>query len=79
MSDRQYKFNVQMGCNGCSRAVDEAIKALNGVKNSSISLEEQTVYMVADPSLPYETVLETIKAKGKNVRSGEADGVAQSV
>lgn len=50
-----------------------------GVKNTSISLEEQTVYMVADPSLPYETVLETIKAKGKNVRSGEADGVAQSV
>jgi copper chaperone len=50
-----------------------------GVKDSSICFEEQTVFVVAEPSLSYETVLGAIKAKGKNVRSGEADGVAQTV
>lgn len=50
-----------------------------GVKDSSICLEDQTVFVVAEPSLSYETVLGAIKAKGKNVRSGEADGVAQTV
>ena len=104
MSDRQYKFSVQMGCGGCSSTIEQAMKILSGeslgpilyhgyivqgtnvvilcaagVKNHSISLEEQTVSVVADPSLSYETVLEAIKAKGKNVRSGEADGIAQSV
>ncbi|MBZ6433215.1 MAG: hypothetical protein LBE64_19740 [Acinetobacter pittii] len=49
------------------------------MKDSSICFEEQTVFVVAEPSLSYETVLGAIKAKGKNVRSGEADGVAQTV
>ncbi|GLA78620.1 hypothetical protein CBS63078_9192 [Aspergillus niger] len=79
MSNRQYKFNVQMACGGCSSAVKEAVEALSGVKNLSISLEDQTVTVGADSSLSYETVLSAIKAKGKNVRSGETDGVAQSV
>ncbi|OQE21425.1 hypothetical protein PENFLA_c014G01284 [Penicillium flavigenum] len=79
MSDHQYKFSVHMGCSGCSRAIKESVEALTGVKASSICLEEQTVFVVAEPSLSYETVLGAIKAKGKNVRSGEADGVAQTV
>lgn len=104
MSDRQYKFNVQMACGGCSSAVKEAVEALSGefpgallyhdhncqgtnvfvfyvtgVKNLFISMEEQTVSVGAKSSLSYETVLGAIKAKGKNVRYGEADGVAQSV
>ncbi|KAJ5229932.1 hypothetical protein N7489_010640 [Penicillium chrysogenum] len=79
MPDHQYKFNVQMGCSGCSTAIKEAVEALTGVKDSSICFEEQTVFVVAEPSLSYETVLGAIKAKGKNVRSGEADGVAQTV
>ncbi|KAJ5958721.1 Heavy metal-associated domain HMA [Penicillium vulpinum] len=79
MSDRQYKFNVQMGCDGCSNAVKETVEALSGVKNLIISIEEQTLSVMAKPSLSYETVLEAIKAKGKNVHSGEMDGVAQSV
>ncbi|KAJ5512684.1 hypothetical protein N7463_002236, partial [Penicillium fimorum] len=78
-SDHQYKFNVQMGCSGCSSAIKEAAEALNGVQNYSISLEDQTVSVAAEPSLSYETVLEVIKAKRKNVRSGEADGFAQPV
>jgi copper chaperone len=34
---------------------------------------------VAEPSLSYEKVLQTIAKTGKKVNSGEADGVAQSV
>jgi copper chaperone len=49
------------------------------VKSHSICLKEQTVSVIADPSLSYETVLEAIKAKGKNVHSGKADGVAKAV
>ncbi|KAJ5836461.1 Heavy metal-associated domain HMA [Penicillium robsamsonii] len=79
MSDYQYKFNVQMGYGGCSSAIKEAVEALNGVQNHSISLEEQTISVVVGPFPSYETVLEAIKAKGKNVRSGEADGVTQLV
>ncbi|OQE40380.1 hypothetical protein PENCOP_c006G08348 [Penicillium coprophilum] len=78
MASQQYKFNVQMGCGGCSSTIKEAVQALDGVQNYSISLEEQTVSVVAKPSLSYETVLEAIKAKGKNVRSGEVDGVSQA-
>ena len=33
----------------------------------------------AESSLSYETLLGAIKAKGKKVRSGEVDGVAQAV
>ncbi|KAJ5470549.1 hypothetical protein N7530_007906 [Penicillium desertorum] len=80
MSDHQYKFHVQMGCGGCSRAIKKAVEALTGEdENSSICRKEQTVFVVAEPSLSYEAVLEAIKAKGKDVRSGEANGVGQSV
>jgi copper chaperone len=34
---------------------------------------------VAEESLSYEKVLETIKKTGKKVNSGEADGVEKSV
>jgi hypothetical protein len=30
MSDHQYKFHVQMGCGGCSRAIKKAVEALTG-------------------------------------------------
>ncbi|KAJ5199235.1 Heavy metal-associated domain HMA [Penicillium cf. griseofulvum] len=79
MEGHQYTFNVQMGCSGCSSAIKEAVEALSGVKSHSICLERQTVSVAAEPSLSYETVLEAIKGKGKNVRSGKADGVAKAV
>ncbi|KXG50082.1 Heavy metal-associated domain, HMA [Penicillium griseofulvum] len=79
MADHQYQFNVQMGCSGCSSTIKEAVESLSGVKSHSICLEEQTVSVSADHSLPYEIVLEAIKAKGKNVRSGKADGVTKAV
>ena len=30
MSPNQYKFNVQMGCGGCSSALNDALKGVNG-------------------------------------------------
>jgi copper chaperone len=50
-----------------------------GVKSYDVSLDTQTASVVADPSLPYETVLTTIKKTGKTVNSGEADGAPMSV
>jgi copper chaperone len=46
-----------------------------GVKSYEVSLNEQTATVQAEPSLDYNTVLETIKKTGKKVKSGEADGV----
>lgn len=45
-----------------------------------MSLENQTaVVNTVDDSLPYETVLRTIKKTGKKVNSGEADGKEMSI
>lgn len=30
MPDHQYKFNVHMGCSGCSGAIKEAVETLTG-------------------------------------------------
>lgn len=50
-----------------------------GVKSYEVSLETQTATVVADASLPYDTVLATIKKTGKTVNSGEADGTPMAV
>lgn len=64
--------------NDC-KGTNAFILCIIGVKNLSISLKEQTVVVDAESSLSYEMVLGAIKAKGKNVRSGEVDGVTQSI
>ncbi|EEA20789.1 Cytosolic copper metallochaperone [Talaromyces marneffei ATCC 18224] len=79
MAEHQYKFNVSMSCGGCSGAVERVLKKLDGVKSYDVSLESQTATVVAEDSLGYEKVLETIKKTGKTVNSGEADGIPQAV
>ncbi|KAL1986660.1 hypothetical protein VTN96DRAFT_6038 [Rasamsonia emersonii] len=79
MSEHTYKFNVSMSCGGCSGAVERVLKKLEGVKSYNVSLETQTATVVADASLPYDTVLATIKKTGKTVNSGEADGTPMAV
>jgi len=74
-----YKFNVSMSCGGCSGAVDRVLKKLAGVKSYSVSLDDQTATVIAEPSLEYETVLKTIAKTGKRVNSGSADGEARPV
>ena len=50
-----------------------------GVKSYEVSLETQTAKVVAEESLSYEKVLETIKKTGKKVTGGEADGEKKSI
>ncbi|KAF7630632.1 metal homeostasis factor ATX1 [Aspergillus flavus] len=79
MSDHQYKFTVKMGCSGCSNAIQKALGPLSGLKSLDISLEQQTVSVVAEPSLSFNAVLAAIKGKGKDVHSGEIDGAPQPI
>jgi len=79
MSEHHYKFNVKMTCGGCSGAVERVLKKLDGVKDFSVSLDTQTADITTEDSLSYETVLEKIKKTGKQVNSGEADGVVMAV
>lgn len=50
-----------------------------GVKSFNVDLETQTAEVVAEDSLNYDKVLETIKKTGKAVKSGEADGQPMAV
>lgn len=50
-----------------------------GVKEYTVSLDDQTAVVTAEPSLTYDKVLRTIAKTGKKVNKGEADGVEQSV
>ncbi|OJI97698.1 hypothetical protein ASPVEDRAFT_305692 [Aspergillus versicolor CBS 583.65] len=77
--EHQYKFNVSMSCGGCSGAVERVLKKLDGVKSFDVSLDSQTASVVTDDTVPYETVLATIKKTGKTVNTGEADGQARDV
>ncbi|BCS25600.1 copper metallochaperone ATX1 [Aspergillus puulaauensis] len=77
--EHQYKFNVSMSCGGCSGAVERVLKKLDGVKSFDVSLDSQTASVVTDDTVPYETVLTTIKKTGKTVNTGEADGQARDV
>jgi copper chaperone len=51
----------------------------SGVQSYNVSLDDQTAEVVADEGLDYSTVLEKIKKTGKEVKSGEADGVSMDV
>ncbi|KAM7190506.1 hypothetical protein V8F33_009405 [Rhypophila sp. PSN 637] len=83
-----YKFNVSMGCGGCSGGCSGAHSKPKltlecvlpiGVKEYTVSLDEQTAVVTADPSLSYAKVLRTIATTGKKVNIGEIDSVEQSV
>ncbi|KAM7213354.1 hypothetical protein V8F06_011251 [Rhypophila decipiens] len=80
-----YKFNVSMGCGGCSGAVIVCSRSLRVnlslpvVSQYTVSLDEQTAGVTADPSLSYAKVLRTIATTGKKVNNGEIDSVEQSV
>jgi len=77
--EHTYKFDVAMSCSGCSGAVDRVLKKLEGVKSYEVSLDNQTATVVAEPVLPYDTVLKTIAKTGKKVNKGYEDGVEKSV
>ncbi|KAL7268024.1 Cytosolic copper metallochaperone [Rhizina undulata] len=70
MSEQTYEFKVNMACGGCSGAVNRVLKKLDGVKTIDISLETQTVKVVTEPEVPYDTVYKTIHKTGKTIVSG---------
>ncbi|KAG7661626.1 ATX1 [[Candida] subhashii] len=67
----KYHFNVAMSCSGCSGAVQRVLAKLDGVKDTNISLESQTVDVTTEDSLDYDTVYNTISKTGKKIHSGE--------
>lgn len=67
----QYQFNVAMSCSGCSNAVSKALGRLDGVQDTKISLETQTVDVTTAQNVDYDTVLSTISKTGKKVHSGK--------
>ncbi|EME38530.1 hypothetical protein DOTSEDRAFT_140929 [Dothistroma septosporum NZE10] len=80
MAEHKYHFEIKMTCGGCSGAVDRVLKKLDGVKSYEVSLENQTADVVTEgDALSYDAVLEKIKKTGKEVKSGQADGVTQAV
>ncbi|OVF11073.1 putative copper metallochaperone [Clavispora lusitaniae] len=60
-----------MSCSGCSKAVEKALSRLEGVNKTDVDLKAQTVDVVTDDSLNYETVLNTISKTGKKVNDGK--------
>lgn len=65
LSQKSQIFIVKMNCNGCSAAVERALRKLDSVTNVEISLENQTVKVYGD-SNP-ELLFKVIQKTGKNV------------
>lgn len=65
----------------CAHRVPSCILLNNnaGVKSFDVNLESQTALVTTESTVPYDTVLATIKKTGKQVNSGEADGQTMSV
>ncbi|KAK4998465.1 Cytosolic copper metallochaperone [Elasticomyces elasticus] len=79
MTDHEYRFDITMTCGGCSGAVGRVLKKLDGIKSYDVSLDTQSVNIVAADSLDYQTILEKIKKTGKKVNKGEANGKVMDV
>lgn len=60
-----------MSCSGCSNAVLKALGRLDGVTDTKISLESQTVDVTTNDSLDYDAVYNTIAKTGKKVIDGK--------
>lgn len=63
-----YQFHVSMSCSGCSGAVERVLRKLDGVDEVVISLEDQSVDVLAFAT--YESVYSAIEKSGKKINSG---------
>ena len=76
------KHHLRRYVHSCPRPAGAIWRSTNhyqGIKSYTVSLEDQTADIYADDSLQYETVLEKIKKTGKQVKSGEKDGVEAEI
>ncbi|KAF8476053.1 hypothetical protein BDZ91DRAFT_649699 [Kalaharituber pfeilii] len=70
-TEQYYEFNVKMTCGGCSGAVNRVLAKMDGIKAYDVSLEKQTVKVIAEPTVSYDDVSEKIKKTGKEILSGK--------
>ncbi|ABO50656.1 Heavy metal transport/detoxification protein [Desulforamulus reducens MI-1] len=54
-----------MSCNHCKMAVEKAAKAINGVENATVNLEQKEV--VVTGSVPKEEIVKAIEEAGYDV------------
>lgn len=69
--DHTYQFNVAMSCGGCSGAVTRVLNRLEGVKSVDANLETQLVTVTTAPEVDLDTVYNTIKKSGKEIRDSK--------
>ncbi|XP_028401516.1 copper transport protein ATOX1-like [Dendronephthya gigantea] len=59
----KHEFEVEMTCSGCSGAVERVLKKREDVKDISIDMDKQRVYVTSDASA--DDLLAVIKKTGK--------------
>lgn len=65
MAATNTEFNVQMSCDGCAKAVTNALKKVNGVTNVECNVSNQKVVVTGTASV--NDMLEAVKKTGKQV------------
>ncbi|XP_012280491.1 copper chaperone for superoxide dismutase [Orussus abietinus] len=63
MGSTKIEFAVQMTCQNCVNALQNALSVVDGVQNVEISLENGTV--IVDTSLPYSLIQDKIEDTGR--------------
>ncbi|RKP35581.1 heavy-metal-associated domain-containing protein, partial [Dimargaris cristalligena] len=58
-----HTFKVKMACSGCSGAVTKALGRVKGVEKVDIDMDNQKVIVTG--TAPHDTILEAIRATGK--------------
>lgn len=59
----QIEFAVQMTCQKCVNAIENALSSVDGVNNCQVSLEQGSV--IVDTNLPHSKVQEMIESTGR--------------
>ncbi len=61
----QKKFNIEVDCANCAAKIENAVKALPGVQNASVSFMAQKLLLEAEDS-QFDTILkQAVKAAKK--------------
>ncbi|KAK1778158.1 hypothetical protein QBC45DRAFT_414961 [Copromyces sp. CBS 386.78] len=80
-----YKFNISMSCSGCYNAVNRVLTTFKAKQESvtdiNVTFDDNakagTATVVVDPKSPLsdEDVIQTVAKPGKEITSGEKNGV----
>lgn len=64
-------FIEGMSCGHCSKRVEDALKAVNGVKSASVYLEDKKAEVVLKEAVPDETLKTAVEDIGFEVTNVE--------